>query len=73
MHLATALSVPVVALFGPTRPQRNGPYGTRSIVLRSPESSDSLSHTAEPDRALANISPQEVVAAADELLGAERG
>ena len=36
MHLAAALRVPVVALFGPTRPERNGPYGTRSVVLRSP-------------------------------------
>jgi heptosyltransferase I len=26
MHLATALGVPVVALFGPTDPARNGPY-----------------------------------------------
>ena len=40
MHLAAALRVPVVALFGPTRPERNGPYGTRSIVLRNPESVD---------------------------------
>ena len=36
MHLAAALGVPVVAIFGPTDPARNGPFGTRSIVLRSP-------------------------------------
>src|SRR5208283_4765325 len=35
LHLAAALQVPVVAIFGPTNPQRNGPYGTRSLVLRS--------------------------------------
>ena len=34
MHLAAALHVPVVALFGPTDPARNGPYRTTSIVLR---------------------------------------
>jgi heptosyltransferase-1 len=31
MHLAAALNVPVVGIFGPTDPARNGPYGTRSI------------------------------------------
>ena len=36
MHLAAALGVPVVGIFGPTDPARNGPFGTRSIVLRSP-------------------------------------
>jgi len=36
MHLAAALKIPVVAIFGPTDPARNGPFGTRSIVLRSP-------------------------------------
>ena len=30
MHLAAALGVPVVAIFGPTDPARNGPFGTRS-------------------------------------------
>lgn len=73
MHLAAALSVPVVALFGPTPPERNGPYGTRSIVLRSPQSADSFSHTAEPDKALATITPREVLAAVEELLGGARG
>jgi ADP-heptose:LPS heptosyltransferase len=33
MHLAAALGRPTVALFGPTSPQRTGPYGTRSAVL----------------------------------------
>ncbi len=52
MHLAAALRVPVVALFGPTRPERNGPYGTKSIVLRNPQSTDNSSHTDEPDEGL---------------------
>ncbi len=52
MHLAAALHVPVVALFGPTRPERNGPYGTSSIVLRNPESADNSSHTDRPDEGL---------------------
>ena len=69
MHLAAALRVPVVALFGPTRPERNGPYATRSIVLRSPESVDNSSHIDRPDEGLLSIQPQAVIDAADRLLG----
>ena len=68
LHLAAALQVPVVALFGPTDPVRNGPYGTKSVVLRNPASRTSLSHTSVPDAGLLKISPQEVNAAARQLL-----
>jgi len=68
MHLAAALGVPVVALFGPTRPDRNGPYATRAIVLRSRDSIDNTSHTHRPDEGLQSIEPQAVIAAADQLM-----
>jgi heptosyltransferase-1 len=77
MHLAAALRVPVVALFGPTSPARNGPFGTRSMVLRSPLSS--ATDTAEraaarssrkrTDPGLMAITAQDVLAAARQLLG----
>jgi heptosyltransferase I len=35
MHLAAALGKPGVAIFGPTDPARNGPYGDSLQVLRS--------------------------------------
>lgn len=40
LHLAAALGTPIVSLFGPTDPARNGPYGwtspgARSIVVRN--------------------------------------
>jgi 3-deoxy-D-manno-octulosonic-acid transferase/heptosyltransferase-1 len=35
MHLAAAVGTPVVALFGPTAPNRTGPYGTAHRVLRA--------------------------------------
>lgn len=35
MHLAAALGKPGVAIFGPTDPTRNGPYGDSLQVLRS--------------------------------------
>jgi ADP-heptose:LPS heptosyltransferase len=34
MHLAAAVGTPVVALFGPTSPERTGPYGEGHVVLR---------------------------------------
>lgn len=34
MHVAVALGKPVVALFGPTAPERTGPYGQMPNVLR---------------------------------------
>jgi heptosyltransferase-1 len=57
-----------VAIFGPTDPARNGPYGSRSIVLRNPASQTSLSHTSAPEPGLLQITPDEVIAAARRLL-----
>lgn len=68
LHLAAALRVPVVAIFGPTDPARNGPYGTRSVVLRNSASRTSLSHVNSPDPGLMQLSAAEVVAAARRLL-----
>ena len=68
MHVAAALRVPVVALFGPTDPGRNGPFRTKSIVLRNSASRTSLSHRTEPDPGLLAITPDEVLAAANKLL-----
>ncbi len=69
MHLAAALRVPVVALFGPTRPERNGPFGTRCVVLRSPDSAYNTSHIDRPDEGLVSIQPPAVIEAAEQLLG----
>lgn len=68
MHLAAALRIPVVAIFGPTNPARNGPFGTRSIVLRSASSATSHARRREPEQGLLEITPGEVVAAARQLL-----
>jgi len=71
LHLAAALRVPVVAIFGPTDPARNGPYGTRSIVLRSAESVISHARWAAPDEGLLAIGSDEVFTAANNLLGGD--
>lgn len=68
LHLAAALGIPVVAIFGPTNPARNGPYGDRKIVLRSATSQTSHARHAQPERGLLEITPSQVVAAARRLL-----
>lgn len=73
MHLAAALQVPVVAIFGPTDPARNGPYGTRSIVLRNPLSATSHARRALPDEGLLQVGVDAVVDAAFRLLATGKG
>jgi heptosyltransferase-1 len=68
MHLAAALRIPVVGIFGPTDPARNGPFGTRNIVLRGPSSVNSYKHVARMDDGLLDIGAEQVVTAAHELL-----
>src|SRR5260370_9832528 len=68
MHLAAALKVPVVAIFGPTNPARNGPVGTQSIVLRSASSVTDHTRHSKPEQGLLAITVGEVLAATRELL-----
>lgn len=68
LHLAAALNKPTVALFGPTDPARNGPFGGRSRVLRSPSSITDHRRHATTEAGLASISTAEVLAAAEDLL-----
>jgi heptosyltransferase-1 len=69
LHVAAALGVPVVALYGPTDPTRTGPFGTRAIALRHPESETTFSHHHETEAGLMKISAEEVISAARHLLG----
>lgn len=73
LHLAAALNVPVVAIFGPTDPARNGPYGTRAIVWRSPRSITSHKRRTDPDLGLLEITVENVVTAATRLLEGDNG
>jgi heptosyltransferase-1 len=62
VHLAAALGAPVVALFGPTDPARNGPWGAGPVrVLRDAASVTSYKRSAETEAGLARISVEEVV------------
>jgi heptosyltransferase-1 len=68
LHLACALGRPVVGIYGPTDPSRNGPYGSRYIVLRSPESRRDHTRREAPEAGLLTIQPDDVLRAADALL-----
>ena len=61
LHLACALGRPVVGIYGPTDPARNGPYGTRFRVLRSPFSLRNHARREEPEAGLLTITPEDVL------------
>jgi heptosyltransferase-1 len=68
MHLANILGIPVVAIFGPTNPERNGPFYSPYVVLRHESSETSYSHHDRQHEGLLNITSAEVAAAARTLL-----
>jgi heptosyltransferase-1 len=74
VHLAAALGRPVVGLYGPTDPRRNGPYfpGSRVRVLRHASSRLDHARHAQTEAGLARITEDEVIAAAFDLLGEVR-
>jgi len=68
-HLAAALGIPLVALFGPTDPQRNGPRGPgANVVLRDAASVTSYKRSNSEDAGLARISVAAVMEAVQGLL-----
>lgn len=68
LHLACALGKPVVGIYGPTDPSRNGPFGVPFRVLRSPESKRDHRRLPDPEAGLLTIEPDAVLAAAEEIL-----
>jgi heptosyltransferase I len=71
-HLAAALGVPLVGLYGPTDPARNGPWGDGpKRVLRHESSATSHKRVEEIDHGLARVGVEEVLAAGVGLLRSE--
>ena len=60
LHLAAALGTPSLGLYGPTRAERNGPYGRHCTGVQS------------PDGTMAGLAPDLAVDAARALLAARR-
>jgi len=71
-HIAAALGVPVVALFGPTTPQRNGPWSAADVSISRYEQCDChYERRCRRDAAewcLGTITASDVTAAVDERL-----
>ena len=70
MHLAAALGKPGVAIYGPTDPARNGPYGGTFTVLRSPAAVTTYKRTEQPDASMREITPDQVFEALEAILSA---
>ena len=60
LHIAAALGKPGVAIFGPTDPARNGPYGGSLRVLRRPDAVTTYRRGSEIDGSMRSVSPGEV-------------
>jgi ADP-heptose:LPS heptosyltransferase len=80
LHLAVALGTPSVSIYGPTDPQRNGPYPSagsyegrhsvaENIVLRGAGAVRDHRRIDETDPAILKISVDEVFAAVLQLIG----
>lgn len=59
LHVAAAAGTPVVAIFGPTDPARNGPYSPRARVLRAPRVATTYSRSMNGD-AIARVTVEQV-------------
>lgn len=68
-HLAAALDRPVVALFGPTRPGKTGPFGQQHIILDNRRACAPCHKRVCPLKidCLESISPERVIEAARTL------
>ncbi|MBA3973525.1 MAG: hypothetical protein C0504_04810 [Candidatus Solibacter sp.] len=72
LHLAAALSRPAIALFGPTDPSRNGPYGPTVHCLRTPGADTTYARRPEIHPSMQALTPTSVFRALIDLLEPRR-
>jgi lipopolysaccharide heptosyltransferase I len=69
LHLAVALGTPVVGLYGPTDPARNGPYSKIDVVVRNAKPDQTTYHRGgEYSAGMLSISVPQVLAAIERRL-----
>jgi heptosyltransferase-1 len=70
LHLACAVGTPVVALFGPTDPERNGPFSSHDVIVRrTPLCAPCYKRRCSiHEGVMSAIHPEEVVRAVDHRL-----
>ena len=67
LHLANALGTPVIGLYGPTSPDRNGPYGGRDIAVRNLDDADTTYKRGNSySEEMCSITVEQVMDAAEE-------
>jgi heptosyltransferase-1 len=69
VHVAAALNKPGVAIFGPTAPARNGPYGCTFIALRDERATTSYQRASTISAAMSSVTADQVCDALGERLG----
>jgi heptosyltransferase-1 len=68
LHLATALGTPVVGLYGPTDPGRNGPFASGAVIVDKARPEEiSYKRRMDYSAAMLRITVADVLAAADPL------
>jgi heptosyltransferase-1 len=72
LHLAAALGKPGVAIFGPTDPARNGPYGGTLRVLRAEGALTTYKRYSSIQESMRRVTPDQVFEALRAALGEPR-
>jgi heptosyltransferase-1 len=72
LHLAAALGKPGVAIFGPTAPARNGPYGGSLRVLRAADAVTTYKRRSSISESMQRVAPDQVFEALHAALGERR-
>ena len=72
LHIAGAVNTPIVALYGPTRPERNGPWGLSDVALSRVHQCSCLYERKcrKTERCIDDISVAEVISAVQRRVAA---
>jgi lipopolysaccharide heptosyltransferase I len=69
LHIASALATPVIGLYGPTDPGRNGPWRREDVVVRAAGAATSYAREREYSASMAAITVERVAAAIEKRMG----
>src|SRR5262249_53662193 len=70
LHVAVALGTPVVGLYGPTDPARNGPFSAEDVVVRNARPGETTYKRQDAySPAMLSISAEQVIRAVEKRLG----
>ena len=72
LHIAAAVDTPIVALYGPTRPERNGPWGLYDVAISRVQKCSCLYERTckKKERCIDDISVTEVMSAVHRRIAA---